>query len=51
MRFAQSICAGNYQYEFVQPDNEYLMHHFDTVWRSLEFLLALGEDEFISQVL
>lgn len=51
MRFAQSICAGNYHQEMVDPDNEYLMQHSDARWRTLEFLLALGEDEFVKLIL
>ena len=50
MRFVQSISSRCFFHQLVDPDNEYLMQHSYTSWRTLEFLLALGEKEFISQV-
>ena len=49
-RFCASICMSNYNYNFIDPGNDYLLIHADKGKHLLKHFYVMGEKEFMRQL-
>ena len=51
VRYVLSCCVATYQYEYVDPGNEYLMISAKIGWQSMKELVGLGKEKFMENLL
>ena len=50
VRYVLSCCISTYQYDYIDPGNEYLMISCKIGWGSMKELVALGKEKFMDNL-
>lgn len=50
VRYVQSCCIGLYQYNFVDPGNEYLLVTNTGGWKAMKYFCAMGKEKFLKRL-